>query len=189
MKDYEIQIAVKNAPLLNMMRENGYETAAELSRACGVSQNSIGDMLNLKKPLYTKFNQVNGTAQKIADFFKVLPDMLYPEGQHFEGLSKNKASVQVEAEQMFALTNMAETDPEMLLEHDQMIAATNEMINGLTCRQQKVLKMRFVEEKTLEECAQELSLNRERIRQIQEKALRIMRHPTKSEQLRQFIRG
>jgi len=189
MKDYEIQIAVKNAPLLNMMRENGYETAAELSRACGVSQNSIGGMLNLKNPLYTKHGQVNATAQKIADFFKVLPDMLYPEGQHFEGLNKNKASVQVEAEQMFALTNMAETDPEMLLEHDQMIAATNEMINGLTWRQQKVLKMRFVEEKTLEECSQELSVTRERIRQIEQKALRIMRHPTNSEQLRQFIHG
>ena len=189
MKDYELQIAIKNAPLLNLMRMNGIESLAQLKRLTDTPYQSLINLANLKISIFGSLGEPRQFVIKLADFFGVLPENLAPEAQHYVGLEKNRATVQVNAEQMFALTNMAETDPEMLLEHDQMIAVTNEMINGLNWRYKKVLKMRFFEEKTLEECSKELSVTRERIRQIEQKALRIMRHPTKSEELRQFIRG
>ena len=46
--DYELTLKIRNAPLLNVMREMGYNTAAELSRASGITQVTIGEMLNLK---------------------------------------------------------------------------------------------------------------------------------------------
>ena len=189
MKDYELQIAVKNAPLLNLMRENGYETAADLSRACGISQKYIGDILNLKKPLFTKRGEVNIHAQKIADFFRVMPDMLYPENHHFEGLDKNKASVQIEAEQMFALTHIVETDPEALLEHQQMIDVTTDVLDSLSSKEKDVLHKRFQEEMTYQQIASFYNVSNAWIQQIEQRAMRKLRHPNRSEELRQFIHG
>ena len=68
-----------------------------------------------------------------------------------------------------------------------------ESLNGLTSREAKVLRMRFGIEMntdhTLEEVGKQFDVTRERIRQIEAKALRKLRHPSRSEQLRTFIEG
>ena len=64
-------------------------------------------------------------------------------------------------------------------------------IKTLTPREEKVLRMRFgIGEKsdhTLEEVGQDFEVTRERIRQIEAKALRKLRHPSRSKQLKSFI--
>ena len=68
---------------------------------------------------------------------------------------------------------------------------TKKILSTLTPRQEKIVKMRFgIGEKadhTLEEVGQDYNLTRERIRQIEEKALRKLRHPSRSKKLRTFI--
>ena len=65
------------------------------------------------------------------------------------------------------------------------------VLSGLTPREAKVLRMRFGidmnTDHTLEEVGQQFDVTRERIRQIEAKALRKLRHPTRSEQLRSFL--
>jgi RNA polymerase primary sigma factor len=69
--------------------------------------------------------------------------------------------------------------------------ATTEVLEGLTAREAKVLRMRFGIEMntdhTLEEVGKQFDVTRERIRQIEAKALRKLRHPTRSDQLRSFL--
>jgi RNA polymerase primary sigma factor len=69
--------------------------------------------------------------------------------------------------------------------------ATQEMLHGLTPREAKVLRMRFGidmnTDHTLEEVGKQFDVTRERIRQIEAKALRKLRHPSRSEQLRSFL--
>jgi len=69
--------------------------------------------------------------------------------------------------------------------------ATREVLAGLTVRESKVLRMRFGIEMntdhTLEEVGKQFDVTRERIRQIEAKALRKLRHPSRSEHLRGFI--
>ncbi|MCG6200430.1 RNA polymerase sigma factor RpoD [Psychromonas antarctica] len=69
--------------------------------------------------------------------------------------------------------------------------ATNEVLEGLTAREAKVLRMRFGidmnTDHTLEEVGKQFDVTRERIRQIEAKALRKLRHPSRSEQLRSFL--
>jgi RNA polymerase primary sigma factor len=69
--------------------------------------------------------------------------------------------------------------------------ATQGMLSGLTEREAKVLRMRFGidmnTDHTLEEVGKQFDVTRERIRQIEAKALRKLRHPTRSEQLRSFL--
>ena len=69
--------------------------------------------------------------------------------------------------------------------------STQDILAGLTPREAKVLRMRFGIEMntdhTLEEVGKQFDVTRERIRQIEAKALRKLRHPSRSEQLRSFL--
>ncbi|MBP6801015.1 MAG: polymerase sigma factor [Pseudomonadota bacterium] len=69
--------------------------------------------------------------------------------------------------------------------------ATKEVLDSLTPREAKVLRMRFGIEMntdhTLEEVGKQFDVTRERIRQIEAKALRKLRHPSRSERLRSFL--
>ena len=69
--------------------------------------------------------------------------------------------------------------------------STSEVLEGLTAREAKVLRMRFGidmnTDHTLEEVGKQFDVTRERIRQIEAKALRKLRHPSRSERLRTFL--
>ena len=71
--------------------------------------------------------------------------------------------------------------------------ATQNMLAGLTSREAKVLRMRFGidmnTDHTLEEVGKQFDVTRERIRQIEAKALRKLRHPSRSDKLRSFLDG
>ncbi len=71
--------------------------------------------------------------------------------------------------------------------------STQNVLSGLTAREAKVLRMRFGinmnTDHTLEEVGKQFDVTRERIRQIEAKALRKLRHPSRSEQLRCFLEG
>ena len=68
---------------------------------------------------------------------------------------------------------------------------THSVLSQLTPREAKVLRMRFGidmnTDHTLEEVGKQFDVTRERIRQIEAKALRKLRHPSRSEQLRSFL--
>ena len=70
---------------------------------------------------------------------------------------------------------------------------TQTVLKTLTPREEKVLKMRFGvgdgSEHTLEEVGQNFAVTRERIRQIEAKALRKLRHPSRSRKLKAFLEG
>jgi RNA polymerase primary sigma factor len=72
-----------------------------------------------------------------------------------------------------------------------LMEATREVLAGLTAREAKVLRMRFGidmnTDHTLEEVGKQFDVTRERIRQIEAKALRKLRHPSRSDHLRGFL--
>jgi RNA polymerase primary sigma factor len=69
--------------------------------------------------------------------------------------------------------------------------STRDVLSGLTAREAKVLRMRFGidmnTDHTLEEVGKQFDVTRERIRQIEAKALRKLRHPSRSDHLRSFL--
>ncbi|AWH90704.1 RNA polymerase sigma factor RpoD [Buchnera aphidicola (Melanaphis sacchari)] len=74
---------------------------------------------------------------------------------------------------------------------ESLRSATHDILSGLTAREAKVLRMRFGidmnTDHTLEEVGKQFDVTRERIRQIEAKALRKLRHPSRSEVLRSFL--
>jgi RNA polymerase primary sigma factor len=81
--------------------------------------------------------------------------------------------------------------PVELATEEGLKEATREALGGLTEREAKVLRMRFGvdmnKDHTLEEVGRQFGVTRERIRQIEAKALRSLRHPNRSELLRGFL--
>ncbi len=77
--------------------------------------------------------------------------------------------------------------------YDSLHNVTKDILDSLTPREAKVLRMRFGIEMntdhTLEEVGKQFDVTRERIRQIEAKALRKLRHPSRSEKLRSFLDG
>tara|TARA_B100001121_G_scaffold158256_1_gene138328 strand:- start:214 stop:540 length:327 start_codon:yes stop_codon:yes gene_type:complete len=74
---------------------------------------------------------------------------------------------------------------------DSMKDVVKEVLDSLTPREAKVLRMRFgvemATDHTLEEVGKQFDVTRERIRQIEAKALRKLRHPSRSDKLKSFL--
>jgi len=83
------------------------------------------------------------------------------------------------------------TSPVESATSEGLTESTREVLAGLTAREAKVLRMRFGidmnTDHTLEEVGKQFDVTRERIRQIEAKALRKLRHPSRSDHLRSFI--
>jgi RNA polymerase primary sigma factor len=83
--------------------------------------------------------------------------------------------------------------PMDVVTRNSLQARTDDSLNTLTPREERVLRMRFGigerSDHTLEEVGQDFDVTRERIRQIEAKALRKLRHPSRSKKLRIFIEG
>ena len=81
--------------------------------------------------------------------------------------------------------------PDQAATEDNLTEATDDILGSLTAREAKVLRMRFGigmnTDHTLEEVGKQFDVTRERIRQIEAKALRKLRHPTRSSHLRGFL--
>ena len=75
--------------------------------------------------------------------------------------------------------------------HTLLKEQLGEVLSTLTSREEKVLRLRFGLEdgrpRTLEEVGKEFDVTRERIRQIEAKALRKLRHPSRSKKLKDFL--
>ena len=81
--------------------------------------------------------------------------------------------------------------PDEAATEENLQDATDDILGSLTAREAKVLRMRFGigmnTDHTLEEVGQQFSVTRERIRQIEAKALRKLKHPSRSRKLRSFL--
>ena len=74
--------------------------------------------------------------------------------------------------------------------HSGLRAVVSELLDGLTTREAKVMRMRFgidmSSDHTLEEVGRQFDVTRERIRQIEAKAMRKLKHPSLSDKLRTY---
>ena len=86
---------------------------------------------------------------------------------------------------------IAESSLEEKDREEQIKKMITQSLGTITSRERKVLEMRFgldnKEAMTLEKCAEEMNTGKERIRQIEAKAMRKLRHPERSKHLKEFI--
>lgn len=201
MKDYAVQIKIKNNWMLTRMRAAGIESANQLALASGVGPTEIGYYLNLKKrPMAidakTGDARWRTSVQRISEVLKCMPEDLFPPQHIDEPLKRNCAEVPMSLHEVELLARAGSftahiEGPEERVDAWDLRRALNGALHTLTPREERVLRMRFglgenQEPMMLEEVGLALNVTRERIRRIEGKALRKLKHPSRSRKLEDF---
>ena len=186
------EIKAKNNRLHELIY-SGHKTLVDFCDLEGLRYYYVCALINLSMSPYCVGVDGNGnfmsTAMRLCEIFGVDPIELFPpeiygKGQKHEWVVKKNIHqlTMQEARQQIEYVNPKIEIPELKL---------NRALNSLTEREQKVIKARFGLSgdvpKTLEETGKMFCVTRERIRQIEAKAIRKLRHPSRSGELRDCI--
>lgn len=175
-----VKISLKNNHLLTLREKSGL-TQEDLSKAIGISSSTYRHLENLTYPAITNgvWNQV---ALEIANYFDLLPETIFPH----ELLKIKKATTEfcADVEEIQKLSNYG--NPFKLIENAEKGQAVRYAMATLTPREEKVLRKRNGfdgEPQTYEGIAHDMKCSTERARQIEQKALRKLRHPSRAKEL------
>ena len=193
-KDIRLEVKVRNNLILRKMESKGFATVAELSRACGISQSEIGRLVNMRFTPMRENGEWMPIVEKLAAFLECVPEELFSEMQRTTALPKNKATAEIDFAETQAFLTREKAEallPDLLAMTGELAKHLREAIVTLPPQLQQVLTLRFglgdEEELTLEQVGEKLNLTREEVRQMEAKALRWMRHPSRSERLRNHL--
>jgi len=190
-KDYRVTIKVRNARLLNALAEVGETVGQKLADKLGISYMSLLALSNLKASPIDKDGNIRPIVLKLCEFTNKTPLELFSVDQLIP-LETNTAEVDMTADdvEQLLLPSDGNGNPEKLLLDVQGIHKLHELVDTLTPRETKVIQLRFgfdCPDHTYEEVGQIFGVSRERIRQIEAKALRKLRHPCRADQLRETV--
>lgn len=190
MKDYRVEITVRNNRILFYMKQMGYNTVADLcNNNPSLFQTSVGALINLKSKPIKKGGNWTEQALKLMEVLCCEPDDLWSDAQRNYALKMNKKSVELAESEVKKL--IVPVDPEILsieCQKNEIIKAT---LETLTPREEAVLQMRFglkpyFREHTYTEIGKDLGICGQRVHQVETRALRKLRHPTRSRGLKEF---
>jgi len=190
--EYQIDIKVRNALILNKIKNLGFDSVPKFCKANNLSYQSINELLNFRRsPLLASSGNFSSVVINLCNALNCLPEEIFTINQITLEMQSNKHSIQVsEAELQFQLDNLNQKSLDDQRMDDELIPAINKALDTLTPREQKLLRLRFgIDDQThtLDEIAAHFNCGRERVRQIEAKALRKIRHPSRSDHLRDFL--
>ncbi|MFV0505638.1 MAG: RNA polymerase sigma factor RpoD/SigA [Bacteroidales bacterium] len=176
------------------IRQSILQALAEQSRIVRLPLNQVGSLNKINKA-FSKFEQENERkpspeelaelldipAEKVADTLKVSGRHISVDAPFVEGEDNSLLDV---------LVNNDSPKADVLLMHESLAGEINRVLSTLTDRESDIVKMFFgigCQEMTLEEIGEEFGLTRERVRQIKEKAIRRLRHTSKSKLLKSYL--
>jgi len=184
MTDYRVHIKVRNARLLRAIEKAGHQPGQIFAREVGISYTAhLLPYLNLKRTPFDENGDLRPCAEMLCVFLNRLPDELWSEEQRYP-LVTNAAEIELSAASVHELLASPSdcADPLSLLEKKQASQAVDALLDTLTPREAEVLRLRHGidgEPMNLEEMAKAKGCSRERIRQIEAKALRKLRAPAR----------
>jgi len=174
MKDYNVQIKVRNNFLMTVMKEKGIDSGSELARRCDITAQDAGRIINLKESAYLLKGDLRTYVAKICESLSVSIDQIYPPQHINDPLTKNVNEIEVSIAQLEGIENQSAAE-NLLISRD-ISCAIDGALDKLTDRQKDIIEMRFFENRTLMECAEKYGLTGSRVMQIEAKSLRILRH-------------
>lgn len=195
MSDYRVDIKVRNNVILKKLKENGYETLGEFCRLNGVMKyvSTLGKVIAMQRSPFTSKGEFIPAILFLAEKLNCNELDLFTDQQLNTILESNKRTLEVkEAELKFLLEN---TNEMMLLEdqysEDEKKKEIENALNTISPREKLVIEMRMglggYKEHTLREIGEIIGTQQERVRQIEAKALRKLRHPSRHGNLKEFV--
>jgi RNA polymerase sigma factor (sigma-70 family) len=175
----------KHGELFAILKKLGW-SQSELARRAGVDAGAIGKVINLhKRPskgIATAIQRAIGEAGEYLDVLEQWPET-------FVGITKGTT---YELTKDIGFESLIECPEAMLIpardscDNQELAGVLNEALKELTPRERRAIEMIFYEGKTLQQSGDELSVTRERVRQIEHRAIRRLRHPEIAQKLEAF---
>lgn len=194
--DIRIEMKIRNNLLLSAMERKGIASLAELCRKMGPPNNSyiqVTQLAAMKIPARTKTSQEwRPVVLRLSEFFKCMPDDLFSDPQQHAALKINRTYAETTFAELQRLSARRQepATPELEAQAKQLREVLGETLESLTERERRVLLMRFGfetgEEMTLKNVAEDLGISLERVRQIEGKALRKLRNPFRSRNIKRI---
>jgi RNA polymerase sigma factor (sigma-70 family) len=197
--EYRIKVTVRNNLILNAIENAGYRSVSEFCRAVNLPKTALTELIAMRKPPLNQNGEFSEHAKALMEELCALPTDLWTSEQLTLKLKRNTAQRDVSSEGMRAalgmhaeemLELMRPDDPDEAVLKHEMVTVIEAKLDSLSPREAKMLRLRFgigCEEHTLEEVGKVLDVTRERARQIEAKALRNLKHPSRSDELRQLL--
>jgi len=196
MKELEVAIKLRNNRLKERRLALGL-SQVKLAKKLHINAGTYGILENLRSSPFQKRNgEWTSTVVKLAAFYKVEPAELFPE--IIWGIERSSATKKVDAGDLYLTTSQhtlkllepasASTDTE----RRELKETIMRVLSTLGSRERAILTMRYGLDGnayTLEEVAEQVGVTRERIRQIEAKAFRKLRHPSRSKCLYELATG
>ncbi len=160
---------------LRMARKRYGMTPKEFSELVGVSYNTYISYENMTHiPKYD-------IAMKISEILGIPTEELFPD------LLKKMDKKKLKSIEMTRQVLYSKEGLESIIDLNEAKEAIYKCLDTLDKREKRVLELRFFDGKTMEEVGDTFNVSRERVAQIESMALRKLRHPSRSLQLKQFL--
>lgn len=179
MKDYRITLKVRNNRILRAVEETGNKFGGKWCRANGVDYSKAVQLVAMTASPINDEGHLIQAAVQLCDALNKTPDDLWSREQIYP-LEKNFSELEMNHEQVVSLLSNEQRVGELdtsQIENKEAARLIGNALATLTRQEEKVINLRFYKDMTLDECASSLDVTRERIRQIEKKALRKLRHP------------
>jgi RNA polymerase sigma factor (sigma-70 family) len=188
MSDYRVTVKVRNNRILKAMKEIGAEPGQKWCEANGLVYTQINNLINMTESPLLKTGALSTSAERLCDVLGKLAEELWTNDQ-IRPLEKNFTELDMTQDQVMALLPLSETSYIQDFDKKDLEQVIGAALGTLDNKHRKILNLRYKEGLSLEEIAEKYDITKERVRQIESKALRILRHPSTSSLLKPFLEG
>lgn len=186
-----VEAKLKHGDLLKALQARGWNQS-EAANFLGITSGLFGRWINMNEvPDWRTFP--GDLTARLFELTGKMPEELWPEEvftEEFIKAPKRLRSVRNIPVNLLAIAGVIQLPaptPQDAMEEDERRRIVRATLRTLPQREQTIIELRFFEEKTLEEVGQEMGVTRERIRQIEARALRHLRHPMRAGVLEQAL--
>ena len=183
--EYLVKVTIRNNLILRQMKRLGIKSQSELARLAGLTPTTVGLLISMKKrPLNKLTGEWLDSAFALSAALHMEPEELWTEKQRGMALGSNSREVSMSED---AVMQLASGDR---LEHNVIASKlVADALKALSPREQDIIQARFFDGETFEEIGDRQGVGKERIRQLEARTLRKLKHPSRSGPLRQLIQG
>lgn len=195
--EYRIKVSVRNNLILKAIEDQGHESIKHFCEVYDLKTVDVRNIINFTKRPMQPNGEFCKIANKIMEALGASPTDLWTVEQLELGLTKNSVERVIGQKALDSLLGMdngeriaIESPDESIMNKERNLVVLD-VVSSLTPREQKVLQLRFglygEEEHTLEETGNIIDVTKERVRQIEAKALRKLRHPSRRHKLQEVV--
>jgi RNA polymerase sigma factor (sigma-70 family) len=181
--EYAVKVTVRNGLILRQMKKLGIKTQTELAKQSGLDPGVVGTLIGLKKrPVSSITGEWLDAAFALSSALQVEPEELWTEKQRGMALERNSREVSMSEDAVAQLASGNGT--EQMVQKVLTSEVVSKALRVLSPRYEAIIRRKFFEGDTSEDIAKEWGISRSAVHQMEAKALRKLKHPSRSKLLK-----